>query len=252
MTAWDPGLYDRYGGERTRPALDLIGALRGEPRDIWDLGCGTGAITSILAERWPQARVRGLDSSADMLREARPIAGIEWIQGRIEDWAPDRPVDLIFSNAALQWVDGHEELIPRLAGHLAPGGTLAIQMPRNFGEPSHTLLADTARSERWRASVGHVVRDSPVAPPAHYLRLLRGLVADVDIWETTYLQVLRGPDPVLEWTRATGARPYLAAAGDRSEEFLADYRDRLRTAYPPEPDGTTVFPFRRLFIVARR
>ena len=252
MTDWDPGLYDRYGEERLRPALDLIARLGGTPRDIWDLGCGTGAITRILAQRWPAALVRGVDSSPEMLEQAHGIAGIEWIEGRIEEWSPESPPELIFSNAALQWVGDHDELFPRLVDHLAPGGVLAVQMPRNFGEPSHVLLAETARSGRWSDSVGHVVRDSPVAPPQHYQRLLRDRVTALDIWETTYLQVLDGPDPVLEWTRATGARPFVAAAGDNSEDFLADYRDRLRIAYPTEADGTTLFPFRRLFIVARR
>ena len=163
MTRWDPGLYDRYGDERLRPALDLIATLGGAPEDIWDLGCGTGAITRILAERWPEARVRGLDSSPEMLRQARPVTGIEWVEGTIEGWSPERETDLIFSNAALHWVGDHDDLLPRLIGHLTAGGVLAIQMPRNFGEPSHTLLAETARSERWVDSVGHVVGGSPVA-----------------------------------------------------------------------------------------
>jgi len=251
VTGWDPALYERYADARTRPALDLIARLGGEPQEIWDLGCGTGTITAILAERWAAAAVHGLDSSPEMLEQARAIDGIDWVAGSIEAWTPGRPADLIFSNAALQWVDDHDRLIPGLVRHLADDGTLAIQMPRNFAEPSHTLLAETARSPRWRDSIGHVVRGAPVAAPEHYMRLLREVTTDVDVWETTYLQVLHGPDPVLEWTRATGARPYLEAAGDDAEAFLADYRDRLRAAYPPESDGTTLFPFQRLFIVAR-
>jgi len=187
-----------------------------------------------------------------MLERARGIEGIDWVEGAVEDWAPDVPVDLVFSNAALQWVDDHDTLFPRLTGQLASGGVLAIQMPRNHAEPSHTILAETARSDRWKGAMGGVSRGVPVAKPEDYWRILRDLVADVDIWETTYLQVLEGEDPVAAWTRATGARPYLAAAGDDAEAFFADYTARLRAAYPKQADGSTLFPFRRLFIVARR
>ena len=252
MTAWDPGQYELYANERLRPALDLIGRIPGDPSMIWDLGCGTGAITGLLAHRWPNAAVYGHDSSPEMLERARLIASVEWVEGTIESWSPAKPVDLVFSNAALQWVGDHDSLLPRLAGHVRPGGTLAIQMPRNYGEPSHLLLAETAQSDRWRQLLGEVTRRPPVAPPDHYLRILRGHTVAVDIWETTYLQVLEGEDPVAEWTRAAGARPYLTAAGDESDAFMADYSKRLRAAYPREPDGATLFPFRRLFIVARR
>ena len=252
MTGWDPGQYERFADKRLRPALDLIARIPGNPSVIWDLGCGTGVITGLLAHRWPNAGVHGLDSSAEMLERAQPIGGIEWVEGTIESWSPTEPVDLVFSNAALQWVGNHDALLPRLAGRLRPGGTLAIQMPRNFEEPSHLLLAETARSDRWRRLLEQVTRPPPVAPSDDYLRILRGHAAVIDIWETTYLQVLQGDDPVAGWTRATAARPYLAVAGDESDAFMADYTERLRAAYPPEPDGTTLFPFRRLFIVARR
>lgn len=187
-----------------------------------------------------------------MLERARPIEGIDWVEGSIEEWSPDEPVDLLFSNAALQWVGDHHTLLPRLARCVATGGTLAIQMPRNYDGPSHTILAETAQSERWRERMGGVRREAPVAEPEDYWRLLGGVVSHLDIWETIYLQVLDGKDPVAAWTRSTGARPYLAAAGEAAEEFFADYTVRLRRAYPPQPDGKTLFPFRRMFMVARR
>ena len=187
-----------------------------------------------------------------MLARAQEIDGIDWVEGSIEDWHPDYPVDLLFSNAALQWVGGHDTLFPRLARCVTRGGTLAIQMPRNHDGPSHTILAETAQSGRWATKMAGVRRERPVAAPEHYWRLLDEIMSHVDIWETIYLHALGGEDPVAAWIRSTGARPYLAAAGEDAEEFFADYTARLRSAYPRQPDGTTLFPFRRIFIVARR
>jgi trans-aconitate 2-methyltransferase len=250
MTGWDPAQYERYADERLRPALDLIGRIPTTPAEVWDLGCGTGSITGLLAERWPLASVHGLDSSPAMLEKARHIPGIEWVLADIAQWEPRQPADLIFSNAALHWLGDHNELLPRLGTHLAPGGVLAIQMPRNFAAPSHTLLAGTAASARWRDLVGHLVSPTPVADPAEYHHLLSSRFDSIDIWETIYLQILQGQDPVAEWARGTAARPYLDALGSNGEEFMADYALRLRSAYPPLDDGSTLFPFRRLFIVA--
>lgn len=250
VTSWDPAQYEHYADERNRPALDLIARIPSAPREVWDLGCGTGSITALLAARWPDASIHGLDSSTAMLKKARNLPGIDWVLGDIAEWAPARPADLVFSNAALQWLGDHERLLPRLAAQVAPGGTIAIQMPRNFGDPSHTLLTETARSPRWSGSVGHVVRGTPVAEPAEYHRLLSGSFTTFDIWETVYLQVLHGQNPVVEWVRGTAARPYLDALGSDGEEFLADYAARVSIAYPPLADGSTLFPFRRLFIVA--
>lgn len=249
MTSWDPTQYGRFGDERLRPALDLIARIPTTPVSIWDLGCGTGSITSLLADRWPAAVVHGLDSSPAMLEEARGISGIEWLLGDIESWAPDRPADLLFSNAALQWLGDHELLFPRLAAQVGPGGALAVQMPRNFGEASHTLLAATAASSRWREAVGHLARKAPVAGPADYHRLLADRFTTVDIWETVYFHVLHGEDPVAQWARGTAARPYLDALPGDEDEFMEDYASRLREAYPPGKGGAVLFPFRRLFII---
>lgn len=252
MGSWDPARYLAFGDERFRPSLDLIGALAVDPGTIWDLGCGTGDLTVLLADRWPAARVWGLDSSSEMLARARTDTRVAWVLGDIVTWEPDQSVDLIFSTAALHWVGDHERLFPRLVGLLAPGGVLAVQMPRNFDQPSHTLLAATAHAERWAERVGHLVGPVPVAEPVWYHRLLRPLVARLDIWETTYFHALTGPDPVAAWTRSTAARPFLDTLGADAEDFMADYAALLADAYPADPDGTTLFPFRRLFLLARK
>ncbi|OFW67783.1 MAG: hypothetical protein A2Z12_07615 [Actinobacteria bacterium RBG_16_68_21] len=252
MTDWDPDQYLRFEDQRLRPALDLIVHIDGSPAEIWDLGCGTGSITALLGERWPTAAVHGLDSSPEMIDRARRIADIDWVLGDIAAWEVAAPVDLVFSNAALHWLGEHELLLPRLTARVATGGTLAVQMPRNFAAPSHALLAEIAATPRWIDRVGDVVRPPPVAEPAFYHDLLRALFSSVEVWETEYLHCLTGTDPVAEWARGTAARPFIDALGDAAGEFMEEYSSRLRVAYPPRPDGTTLFAFKRLFIVGRR
>jgi trans-aconitate 2-methyltransferase len=253
---WDPAQYGVYGDERARPFTELVGRLGPiEPRHVVDLGCGSGELTATLAGRWPRAVVRALDSSPEMIAAARAHA----IPGRLSfdvadvaDWRPDGPVDLIVSNAVLQWVPGHLDLLPRWVDALAPGGRLAFQVPGNFDAPSHVLLRELCRSPRWRDRLAGTVRDDPVLDPAGYLDRLARRGCAVDAWETTYMQVLSGDDPVLEWVKGTALRPVLSALPpDEAGEFLAAYRDRLRDAYPRRPYGT-VFPFRRVFVIAAR
>lgn len=251
-TRWDPERYLEFAEHRSRPALDLLARIDADPREVWDLGCGTGNVTGHLRDRWPKAAVHGLDSSPDMLAVARRIDGIEWVEGDLSAWDPPVPPDLVVSNAALQWVDEHASLLPMLIERLADGGVLGVQMPRNHDAPSHSLLAETARSARWRGRVGHVVRRPPVGEPAFYHDVLAPITDRLDIWETEYLQVLHGPDPVARWSRSTAARPYLDAAGDEADDFMREYAERLRAAYPQRDDGTTLFGFRRLFIVATK
>jgi trans-aconitate 2-methyltransferase len=251
LPAWDPGQYLRFADERHRPSWDLIARLGGSPRIVWDLGCGTGEITIRLRELWPEAAVHGLDSSPAMLEQARAQRGITWVEGDIATWSPQEAVDLIVATASLHWVPDHTRLLPRLIGFLSPGGTLAVQMPDNFAAPSHMVLAAVALASRWRDRVGHLVGPSPVAAAGWYHRLLRPLTTELAVWETTYHQVLTGADPVAEWVRGTAARPYLDTLGEDGAAFLDDYAAAVRPHYPPEPDGTTLFPFRRLFFVAR-
>jgi trans-aconitate 2-methyltransferase len=253
---WDPGQYARFADERSRPFFELLGRVRAErPARVTDLGSGTGALTATLAERWPDALVEGVDRSPEMIAEAAPLA----IPGRlrfgiadVRDWRPDEPVDVLVSNAVLQWVPEHADLLARWVDALAPGGWLAFQVPGNDRSPSHVLLDELRDSPRWRDALGGAAPGPRVREPEEYLALLASRGCAVDAWETTYLHVLRGADPVLEWVKGTALRPVLTAlAGAEREAFLAEYAARLRAAYPARPHGT-VLPFRRLFVVAER
>jgi trans-aconitate 2-methyltransferase len=253
--SWHPDRYLAFDDHRTRPAADLLARVPlAAPERVVDLGCGPGNSTALLALRWPQATVVGIDSAPSMLAKAR-ASGIraDWLQADIADWTPDAPVDLLFSNAALQWLPDHDALLPRLLAHLRPGGVLAIQMPRNFQAASHVTLRQVAAQEPWAARLAGVLQAEPVASPAWYHDLLAPQAAALDIWQTEYLHVLEGEDPVLRWTEATALRPVLQTLDEAAATaFKAAYAARLREAYPRRPDGTTLFPFLRLFIVARR
>ena len=254
MPDWGPNQYLHFADSRLRPAFDLIGRI--PPVDgevVWDLGCGTGNVPRLLAERWPDADVCGLDSSADMLDEAREIEGTTWLQGDIAEWEPPSPVDVLFSNAAYHWAADHDDLLPRLLRTVRLGGVFAAQMPRNTAEPSQQLLYETARSELWSAQVGHLACEDPVDQPSAYYDRLAPDTATLEIWEAIYLHVLTGDDPVANWTRGTSARRFLdTLPAEEADEFFADYAGRLRAAYPARPDGTTLFGFRRLFVLATR
>ena len=252
---WDPVQYQRYADERGRPFQELVARVAADrPGLVVDLGCGDGALTAALAERWPEATVVGVDPSEDMLAQAarRATARLDFQAGRIEAWRPDRPVDVLVSNAALHWVPDHRSQLPRLVGLLAPDGWLAVQMPGNGDAPSHRLLSALRRSPRWRDRLDAGPDRWPdVAEPADYARQLLDLGCRVDAWETTYVHVLPGPDPVLEWTRGTALRPVLAQlSAAEAAAFEADYGAALRAAYPSGPYGTLV-PFRRIFLVAQ-
>jgi trans-aconitate 2-methyltransferase len=255
MPSWDPQQYSRFSDHRLRPGLDLLARIGDLPAGpIYDLGCGAGALSPLIAARWPDRSVIGIDNSVEMLATAREAAPeIEFLPGDIADWHPPEPAALLFANASLQWLDGHDALFARLMGLLPPGGVLAVQMPRNHDSPSHRLMREAAEAGPWRSRLQQVRAIQPVAEPAAYHRLLAPLAARLEIWESEYLHCLSGPDPVVEWTRGTGLRPYLdRLAGAERDGFLAAYTARIASAYPPEPDGTTLFPFRRIFIVAAR
>ncbi len=257
MIGWDPAKYLEFAGPRLRPALDLVAQVPlAAPTAVYDLGCGTGSATRLLARRWPGAAVIGVDGSAAMLAAARAAAGgpaIRWVEADLAGWHPPRPAELIFSNAALHWLPDHATLFPRLVADLAPGGVLAVQMPRNHDAPSHTEMAASVRAGPWAARLAPLLREHPVAPPAAYHDWLASQVTRLDIWETEYLHVLEGDHPVVEWTRGSALKPLLdALAADERSAFLADYTARIARAYPRRADGRTLFPFRRLFLVAVR
>jgi trans-aconitate 2-methyltransferase len=256
---WDPAVYLRYAGERARPFIDLLGRVHAEaPATVVDLGCGEGTMTATLADRWPGARVTGVDSSPEMLAAAATSAvpeRVSFTAGDVRDWTPDGPDDVVVSNAVLHWVPGHESLLARWAGWLRPGGWLAVQVPGNFRAPTHALLADLCLSPRWAARLAHAAPSpATVLEPSGYFDVLTDAGLSPDVWETTYLHVLTGSDPVLAWVRSTALRPVLALLtdDDAAAEFTAEYAAALRGAYPPRPDGTTLLPFRRVFAVATR
>lgn len=256
-SVWDPVTYQQYDNERARPFDDLLARVRADhPRLVVDLGCGPGGRTASLHRRWPTATVVGVDSSAEMIEAAQTHAlpkRLSFVEADLVEWQPDRPVDVLVSNATLQWVPGHLELLPALAGMLAADGWLAFQVPGNFAEPSHRLLGELRESPRWRHRVGpDASRAAAVHAPAAYLDVLTGLGLRVDAWETTYHHVLPGEDAVLEWTKGTALRPVFAILDDGEREtFVSEYGALLRTAYPPSEFGT-VLPFRRIFVVAHR
>jgi trans-aconitate 2-methyltransferase len=253
--SWDPAQYLKFAGERMRPAVDLLARVAAPaPQTVVDLGCGAGTLTSLFEARWPQARLIGVDSSPEMLARARAEhARAEFAQADIGAWRPPEPVDVLYSNAALHWLDGHERLFPALLDAVKPGGWLAVQMPRNFGAPSHTAIADTVEQGPWRARLEPFLRREPVAAPGAYWRLLSVRCAQLDIWETEYLQVLSGENPVAEFTKGTWLKQFLdCLQGAERAAFEAEYRKRVLAWYPPQPGGRTLFPFRRLFLVARR
>lgn len=251
---WDPAVYALYAEERERPALDLIARIPlGAPGRIVDLGCGPGNVTARLARRWPEAAITGIDNAPPMLAEARrcPERQVTWIEADITTWVPDGAPDLIFSNAALQWLPDHAALFSRLFGLLAPGGVFAVQMPANNDAPSHRLMADCVRAGPWAEKLVPLLRQAPVAPPDFYFDLLAPRAARIDIWQTEYLHILTGEDPVVTFLGGTGLKPLLDALAEPGRSaFLALYAERIRAAYPRRPDGRTIFPFRRLFIVA--
>ncbi len=252
---WNPDQYLKFAAPRLRPALDLLARVTLDaPAHVADLGCGTGSLTRLLAQRWPSARVIGIDASETMLAQARTEAGaVEWVPADLTTWQPEQPLDLLYSNAALHWLPDHRALFARLAGMLAPGGVLAVQMPANFDAPSHTEIEATVREGPWRELLEPLLQPPPVASAEVYYDLLAPHLAELDLWHTSYLQVLQGPDPVKEWTKGTWLAPLLAVLSDAQRPaFEERYAERLRPHYPMRPDGRTLFPFRRLFIVGRK
>jgi trans-aconitate 2-methyltransferase len=260
-TKWDANLYLKFADARMRPAMDLMARL--DPANaarpgtaIYDLGCGAGNIARILAERFPESPVIGIDSSEDMLAKARSQTAdkrVTFEKGDLAHFKPSTPPSILYSNAAYQWLPGHIDMFPDLLKTLPSGGQLAIQMPRNLEAPSHALMRTAAEAGPWRdklKNVGGVIR---VEEPSQYYDKLKPLSADLDIWESIYQQVLTGKDPVAQYTSSTGLRPFLEAlTPEEGKAFYETYAGMIAKAYPTRADGITLFPFRRMFIVARR
>jgi trans-aconitate 2-methyltransferase len=258
-TRWNPSQYLKFSDHRLRPALELLDRVPlTSPKVIYDLGCGPGGVTRIIAEQWPSAMTYGLDNSQEMLQKAAATSSdIRWVEADIATWSPSEGADLIYSNATLQWLEDHHKLFPRLVSFLNAGGCLAVQMPLSWGAPSHRLMRETLANgganggalgtEELRQAVARKwVEDADV-----YYDLLVDHTTSLDIWETEYLQALEGEDPVLEWVKGTGLRPILnGLAAAEQEIFLEEYKKRLQEAYPVRANGRTLYPFRRLFIIA--
>ncbi|MTH76916.1 trans-aconitate 2-methyltransferase [Paracoccus aestuariivivens] len=252
---WSAAQYSKFLDDRTRPARDLLSAVPLQsPAHIVDLGCGPGNSTALLTDRYPQARVVGVDSDPDMIAAAqKALPACEFAKERIETWRSPVPADLIFANASLQWVDNHETLFPELLDQIAPGGVLAVQMPDNLDEPSHRAMRQVASNPRWESRLAKAnARRQPLIAPHTLYGLLREKVARLDIWRTTYHFELAGIDAIIEWFKGSALRPYLEAlTPEEAADFLLAYRELIAPSYP-ESDGMTLLPFPRYFFVAQR
>jgi trans-aconitate 2-methyltransferase len=257
VARWDPAVYEHYKAYRDRPALDLMVRIPADlaPREIWDLGCGTGEHAAVLAARHPYAAVHGLDSSPEMLTQARARAArIDWVLADIAGFHPEIAPDLIFSNAALHWLAGLQPLVLRLVDALAPGGVFACQVPLSHSAAWYDALRQTADDPRWAARLGGVEGTRAVPPPEAWHDWLSPIASSLDVWTTTYLHALEGDDPIVDWMSGTGLRPWLAALEDDAERraFLEAYALALKPLFPRRADGVTLLPFPRLFVIARR
>ena len=260
---WDPTQYLKFGSDRLRPALDLLARVGLEaPRVVIDLGCGAGNVTQCLRARWPDAKgthIIGVDASPEMLARAHKTEpSAEWVLADIGTWQPEAPVDLIFSNAALHWLPDHATLFPRLMEFIKPGGELAVQMPNQTSAPSHAGIAECIEASHWRSETKVELlakRLAPIAGQTEYYDWLAPQAQRIDQWETLYTHVLAGVPPgssaVAEWTQSTALKPIMNALDAAGQAwFWSDYCRRMNEAYPRRADGTTLFPFRRLFTVA--
>jgi trans-aconitate 2-methyltransferase len=251
---WDPDQYLRFEKERALPFHHLIAAAGDiDPRLVVDLGCGSGGRTATLLERWPEATIIGVDKSEAMVERARQHAGpeqLEFVLADVSTWRSRKAVDLMISNACFHWIDDHRALFDHLVPQLAPAGVVAFQVPANHDQPSHTILRELCASARWQEPLVGLPRTG-TREPSWYVRQLGERGFEVSAWQTTYFHVLGGEDAVLEWLRGTALRPvFERLPEDEHSDFLTEYGALLGEAYP-ERDGTTVFPFRRTFVVAR-
>lgn len=253
MPTWNASQYLQFADQRTRPCRELVARIRfNEPKRIVDLGCGPGNSTAVLRERWPTAEIVGVDSSSAMIAAAKaehPHG--HWEIGDIASWSASSPVDLVFSNAAVHWVDDHAALLPRLLRQVAPNGALALQVPGNFDAPAHRLMRELAASATWQDDFRKPVREWHVHEPAFYYDAVAEHAREVDLWTTDYMQVMPGPEAIVDWYKGTGLRPFLDALAEaKRKAFMRDYLSLITEAYPRRVDGKVLFPFLRLFLIA--
>jgi trans-aconitate 2-methyltransferase len=258
MPGWDPNLYLQFSAQRARPATDLIAQIVLEnPKRIVDLGCGTGNSTAQLHRRWPQAELAGVDNSLEMLAQARTAhPQWIWIDSTIEAWSPSTAFDLVFSNACLHWVANHGKLFPRLLSYVTPGGALAVQMPNSQDQPAHVLMKGVANDPKapWSAILAGASETYHVQTPTFYYNALRKMASQVNIWQSEYLQIMGGPKAILDWVRSTAMRRYTVPLPNDNMRRLFEERClvRFQEAYPANDQGQSLFPYRRIFILAYR
>jgi trans-aconitate 2-methyltransferase len=254
MADWSAEQYLKFEDERTRPSRDLLAQIPlADARRVVDIGCGPGNSTELLVKRWPQAAVIGIDTSADMLRQARErLPTQKFIETNVAHWAPPENTDVLFANAIFQWVPGHLKQLQRLIGALPRGGVLAVQMPDNLDEPVHVLMREVAQTGPWREQLADKARMRDALPtPGGYYDALRPLSSRLEIWHTIYNHVLDDAAAVVEWVKGTGLRPFLdPLEAPERKQYLAEYAARVAAAYPPQQDGKVLLRFPRLFIVA--
>lgn len=258
MPGWDPNLYLQFSAQRARPATDLIAQIALDtPARIVDLGCGTGNSTEQLHQRWPQAQLTGVDNSAEMLSQARANRPEwKWVDSSVEAWEPDSSYDLVFSNACLHWVADHGKLFPRLLTYVAPGGALAVQMPNSYHLPAHALMKEVANEPKapWARILAGASESCHVQPPEFYYDVLSQAAGRLNIWQAEYLQIMEGPQAILDWVRSTAMRRYSVPLPNDEMRRLFEQRclERFREAYPANDRGKSLFPYRRIFIIAYR
>jgi trans-aconitate 2-methyltransferase len=255
VAAWDPTQYLRYGGERLQPAVDLLARIpAASPAEVVDLGCGPGNVTPLLQARWPHASVTGVDASAEMLERARQaVPTARFVAADIAAWSPATPPDVVYSNAALHWLPDHATLLPRLLGVISPGGWLAVQIPAMHDAPMRRRQGEVAARLPWASHLAGIASAPDILSAGQYWDILRPRTASLDLWETTYLHALQGEDAVAQWALGSSLRPFLdKLPATEREGFIAAYADAVRADYPRRTDGTTLLPFRRLFLIARR
>jgi trans-aconitate 2-methyltransferase len=260
MSVWNDQQYLKFAEERTRPARELLSRVPlTSAASVVDLGCGPGNSTALLCERYPGARVTGVDNSSAMLERAeKDLPGVSWVNADVATYRAADPVDVLFANAVLQWLPDHEQLLPSLLEQVRPGGALAVQIPRNFEEPSHRLMRETEAEAHlglasWVERLKSVRSLTRVAAPEFYYDLLAPHAAHVDIWQTNYQHVMADAPAIVEWVKGTGLRPYLDALPDAERaHYLERYTAGIDAAYPVRVDGRRLFNFPRLFIVAIR
>jgi trans-aconitate 2-methyltransferase len=254
MADWSPQQYLKFEDERTRPSRDLLAQIPiADARQVVDIGCGPGNSTELLVRRWPQAEVIGIDTSADMLRQARErLPQQKFIEANISHWAPPEKADVLFANAIFQWVPGHLKQLQRLLGALPSGGVLAVQMPDNLDEPVHVLLREVAKTGPWRQKLADKAGARDVLPtPGGYYDALGPLCTRIEIWRTIYNHVLENAASVVEWVKGTGLRPFVdPLEAPERKQYVAEYTKRIAEAYRPQADGKVLLRFPRIFIVA--